>query len=774
MRFYACLLSLLLAPASLSAAYTYWLTDYFSGLNPVTWHFNGPSSGGSNGFYSNGSPDATAILKTAVPDGTGEYEVRAKLKIPSAGGSYILYLRASDNAQIIPNGTPIGQFIALEVKNPTYTNGVCTATLNAWRAVGGALSLLGGTTIPCYDGMEVRGVSTPLRIRFYLDEVFYFSHLETVIYGGKPGIGGFGMPSGNGISRVDLGSLDRVAPVLSATSIATAVFDTRGEIQWSPADDGPNGVGIFGYHYFRNNTYMGIRRNAEIVDLTVTPGTTYTYELQPEDFHGNLGLRTAISVTTPAAGNIDPRRTGVRPLGTYWGGLGEQIDLQSGNVNFSMPLFQAQARGGWGVTFALSYNSQNWRRDTAGTARTWNHGRDIGYGYGWRFMAGAMTPLFTSYWNIGMYRFMDSSGAEYRLTETAPGSGEWVAKDGLFITYKPAEGRLYFPDGSWWYFGSIAGSAEMDLGTRYPTLFQDRNGNQIKVRYRPARGGTQINGSGRIWQVEDVRQWAAGGATYECNYVNDSLQHLNSCVTVGNLKTGENYQVGIGAASPLTDPFLGQSFGDKQVLGGITNISDGINAPFYFGYDNGASSGPGELTAAVFPYGGSLHWGYATGTLAGGRQFRKVSTRAYNANDGQGGKTAYLHFYPGSNAQLPVHEWTVLQDPTLTADKAWWWHTGLGTPEMGLNRNQSDRKMPVSVDVAQREIVWSLTSNGNPYISRVTETMDPGHADAKVRRTEQAINEYGNLMWRKEYAYGSTTVLARESLVSKLAQRSDG
>jgi hypothetical protein len=52
--------------------------------------------------------------------------------------------------------------------------------------------------------------------------------------------------------------------------------------------------------------------------------------------------------------------------------------------------------------------------------------------------------------------------------------------------------------------------------------------------------------------------------------------------------------------------------------------------------------------------------------------------------------------------------------------------------------------------------------------------MDPGHADAKVRRTEQAINEYGNLMWRKEYAYGSTTVLARESLVSKLAQRSDG
>ena len=373
-----------------------------------------------------------------------------------------------------------------------------------------------------------------------------------------------------------------------------------------------------------------------------------------------------------------------------------------------------------------------------------------------------MTPLFTDYNTIGMYRFMDSTGAEYRLTETAPNSGEWVAKDGLFLTYKPAEGRLYFPDGSWWYFGSIAGSAEMDLGTKYPTLFQDRNGNQIKVRYKPARGGTLINGSGRIWEVEDLRQWAAGGATFQCTYVNDSLQHLNTCITVGNLKTGENYQVGIGAASPLTDPFLGQSFGDKQLLGGITNTSDGINAPFYFGYDNGASSGPGELTSAVFPYGGSLHWGYGTGTLAGGRQFRTATTRAYNANDGQGGKTAYLHYYPGSSAQLPVHDWTVLQDPTLTADKAWFWNTNLGSPIMGLNRFQADRKMPSFADVAQRDIEWTWTTNGNPYIWRVTETMDPGHADAKIRRTEQEISDAGNLNWRKEYAYGSTSVLARE------------
>ncbi len=63
-------------------------------------------------------------------------------------------------------------------------------------------------------------------------------------------------------------------------------------------------------------------------------------------------------------------------------------------MNYSLTLFKAQARGGWGVTFALSYNSQNWRRDTAGTARTWIHGRD---GYGWKLLAGSMTPLYQNY-----------------------------------------------------------------------------------------------------------------------------------------------------------------------------------------------------------------------------------------------------------------------------------------------------------------------------------------------------------------------------------------
>jgi RHS repeat-associated protein len=757
------LFAALLTAARLFGAYTYSIVDPLTSItspDPNRWFANGSPTAGTGGL----SGDGSLIYKQTPPGGFSNYEVRAKLNLPSGGGSYVLYLRASDDARLTTSGGS-GTFLAFEVVvEPNLVNGGCVASVKGWRRAANALSPMTTNPIPCYSGMEVRAVAMAgSQVVCFVDGVYYGYWADYVVMSGRPGIGGFGMGAGNSISRVDLGPIDSIAPsAVPISSVATAVFANRVEFQWPGVADDANGIGIWGYNLFRNGSYIGVRQSPEMVDESAQPGTSYLYQVQTVDFHGNSSGLTDIPVTTPATGNIDPRRTGVRPLGTYWGGLGEQIDLQSGNVNFSMPLFKAQARGGWGVTFALSYNSQNWRRDTAGTPRTWNHGRDIGYGYGWKFLAGSMSPVFNGYYNVGHYRFTDSTGAEYRFYETSFGSGEWLAKDGLFLTYRSAEKKLYFPDGSWWYFGAVASGTEMDTGTAYPTLFQDRNGNQIRVRYKPGRGLAAINGSGRIAEVEDVRQQAPGGATFYCTYVNDALQHLNTCVTAGNLKTGENYQVGIGPASPLTDPFLGQSFGDKQVLGGITNISDGINAPFYFGYDNGASSGPGELTAAVFPYGGSLNWGYSTGTLAGGRQFRKVATRAYNANDGQGSKTAYLHFYPGSNAQLPVHDWTVLQDPTLTADKAWWWNTTLGGPLMGLNRNQSDRKMPVSVDVAQREIVWDLTANGNPYVSRVTETMDPGHPDAKIKRTEQAINDFGNLLWRKEYAHGSTTAVARE------------
>jgi len=52
-------------------------------------------------------------------------------------------------------------------------------------------------------------------------------------------------------------------------------------------------------------------------DLNVSPSTSYTYAIVPVDYHWNSSA-TVVTVTTPPAGSIDPRRVGVRPTGSYW------------------------------------------------------------------------------------------------------------------------------------------------------------------------------------------------------------------------------------------------------------------------------------------------------------------------------------------------------------------------------------------------------------------------------------------------------------------------
>jgi hypothetical protein len=149
--------------------------------------------------------------------------------------------------------------------------------------------------------------------------------------------------------------------------------------------------GIAYYQILRDNVWIMYARTPEFTDQAVSPGTSYSYTIVAMDFHWNTSSAT-FTVQTPPVNAIDTRRVGVRPLGAYWGGMGEQIDTRSGNLNFTLPLLKAQGRGGWGVTFALSYNSQLWRQDPGGT---WKLGRDVGYGFGWQLMAGSLTP----YWS---------------------------------------------------------------------------------------------------------------------------------------------------------------------------------------------------------------------------------------------------------------------------------------------------------------------------------------------------------------------------------------
>jgi hypothetical protein len=207
----------------------------------------------------------------------------------------------------------------------------------------------------------------------------------------------------------------------------------------------------------------------------VSAGTPYTYAIVARDYHLNDSPQTTFGVTTAPAGTIDPRRVGVRPIGAYWGAEGEQLDMLSENLSFSLPLVTAMNRNGGSVGFRLSYNSQNWRKDASAT---WKLGRDVGYGFGWRLMAGSITPSWEGAFDIHHYTFTDSTGAEYRLDTpiTSPMGSVWVSKEGVYVTYNPTTNRLYFPDGSFWVMGCLSAGGEQDAGTRYPTVMEDSNG----------------------------------------------------------------------------------------------------------------------------------------------------------------------------------------------------------------------------------------------------------------------------------------------------------
>jgi len=113
---------------------------------------------------------------------------------------------------------------------------------------------------------------------------------------------------------------------------------------------------------------------------------------------------------------------------------------------------ESAGRNGFGAGFSLHYNSQFWRKDSGGT---WNLGRDDGFGYGWKLQAGALTPVYSGYFTIDHYVFIDSTGAEYRLDVN--NGGVWTSREGIYLELDTNSGILYFPDGTKWAFACTSG-----------------------------------------------------------------------------------------------------------------------------------------------------------------------------------------------------------------------------------------------------------------------------------------------------------------------------
>ena len=491
-RFWWILAGVLILPAvAFSQAYQYAFTDQFSTDASIktAWQQNNGSTftlDASAGLTTTSSNGASLIYNGTPLDGSYQYEVNATLKLASSGTNdgYAIYLRASNNALVGPTST--GTFYALELQNVTWSSDgkSCSATYALWEGVNGTVSNTGGS-VGCQQDMTLRMVYGPNgTIAGYINNVVFLLGTNSDIATGQPGVGVRGAPPGNGIVSVSIGNLEHVAPTGASGPLTSSVFPDHIDLQWGGAVDNTGGIGIGFQSLYRNGTLLAILNPAEsaYTDTTVTHDTAYTYSLLIFDFHLNYSTTAFPGLLTPPPGAIDAREVGVRPLGSYWGAAGEQIDMRSGNLNFTLPLIKAQGRGGWSVGFNLTYNSQNWRQDSSAV---WHFGADTGYGYGWQLRAGSLTPVYQDYWTIHHWLFIDSTGAKYRLDQWDSQNRLWTSHEGIFIAFSPdvinGSTHLYFPDGSFWELNALSGGTEPDAGTYYPTLMEDTNGNEVII-----------------------------------------------------------------------------------------------------------------------------------------------------------------------------------------------------------------------------------------------------------------------------------------------------
>jgi hypothetical protein len=379
-----------------TSPYSYYFSDSLGSINGNNWTTNGTWGGSSN--------QASLISKVAVPSGgsgfgaSHEYEVNMTLNLTVSGGYYQQYFRASSNANF---ATSTGTFTMVQL-TPNFTSYGCVGTLTQWDVINGSATNVGQATVPCYNGMAVRSVMYGNTLATLIEGQVYAT-TSSNSSNGQPGVGMADNPSGNGFAEVQLGLRSLAVPAaINAQTIAADPISTRIDMHWvEPADS--TGVGIAQHTIWRGmyggapSYYATVPSAGAYTDANVMGETAYSYGLIDTSFHGVSGPMTTFNVDTVNIlnGDNDPRRVGVRPTGVYFGGQGENIDMLSGNLNFTVPLLKAMGRGGSSVTFSLSYNSQMWRQDHTGT---WLMGEDVGYGIGFRLQAGSLTP----YWGGGL------------------------------------------------------------------------------------------------------------------------------------------------------------------------------------------------------------------------------------------------------------------------------------------------------------------------------------------------------------------------------------
>ena len=136
-------LALLLLTQS-AHAYTYYYTE--TTTDPSKWTTNGDVTTATGG---------SKISNLAIPDGSNIYEIKTVLNIKSSGGTYITYLRASNDALNSPT-VANGSYYSIELQDVTVNGTSCYGNLAIYKTIAGSVNCLAGMAFPCKDGMTWR------------------------------------------------------------------------------------------------------------------------------------------------------------------------------------------------------------------------------------------------------------------------------------------------------------------------------------------------------------------------------------------------------------------------------------------------------------------------------------------------------------------------------------------------------------------------------------------------------------------------------------------
>ena len=769
----ATILILLVAAAFFSvpvalASYTY----YYTISNPTFFNYFGIMTMPDSTWTQIAPQGAGAVaLNTASSgSGLGEMDLTVNYYDPSTSPSYTALLGASYAFNGSYYYVDQGYVVTITTTNVSVSRedqvyGVVTLG-------SAALTLQSGTVFR----LVVRSTNENGEIAVYSNNSLILACTDPIgalsgYFGIEPAWSEY--QNGNTISQINLGYLDTIGPTaIPASSIGVTPLPTQVDLQWPAAQDDPNGPGIAFYLISRNGSPLNYTANLSYADTTVSPDTQYSYTISAFDYHLNVAS-TTLNVTTERIGTNPPypsvtpdgRRVGVRPTGAYWGAGNEEIDVMSGNVNFTTPLINAMQRGGASVGFNLTYNSQNWRQDSGGA---WQFGIDTGYGFGWQLMAGSLTPVFSNPQTVSYYLFTDSTGAQYHLSQTT-GNNIWTSQDSVYLTFNADTNVLYFRDGSHWTFGCTSAASEPDAGVMYPTLMEDTNGNDVAISYNTAAGGANwTNSSSRIATITDVRGVPTGPGTY-ATYVfyyttvsGSTLPHLWEIINY--VGTSEAYTFSYSSSS-LTSPISGASFGTAALLTTVT--TSGINTTNQFTY---GSNNSGELTKAVLPFGGYLAWDYENVAYSSGVTYREVAHR-YLSKDGSSNTTTYPFSHENAPGQY-VRQYTILDDPSGVGEKCWAF--GQSGVAMGLLTTYQGRSRPGTTSATscpqgsqassvqqESDLTWSQDSAGNSYISRALQKMDPGQSYEADTQTNQTLDANGNVTQVAQYDFGNLSTPLR-------------